>query len=67
MFKRKKKGSLIQNRRKEKSENHIPLLLVLVCGKILEKLMFSDRHVFYETYQVLSYQSDVKPGDSCIK
>ena len=52
---------------KQTLENDHPVLLLPICGKILERLIFSKMFNFsIENKLVSSNQSGFKPGDSCI-
>ena len=43
------------------------VLLLPICGKILERLMFNEMfNCFIENKLISSNQSGFKPGDSCI-
>ena len=52
---------------KQTLENYRPVLLLPICGKILERLLFNEMfHFFIENKLISSNQSGFKPGDSCI-
>ena len=52
---------------KKTLENYRPVLLLPICGKILERLMFNRMFNFFiENKSISSNQSGFKPGDSCI-
>ena len=48
-------------------ENHHPISLLSVCGKILERLICNKMFQFFTKNELISLnQSGFKPGDSCI-
>ena len=48
-------------------QNYRPVLLLPICGKILERLMFNEMFEFLtENKLISSSQSGFKPGDSGI-
>ena len=48
-------------------QNYHPVSLLLIGGKILERLMFNEMFEFFiENKLISSSQSGFKPGDSCI-
>ena len=48
-------------------KNYRPVLLLPICGEILERLMFSEMFKYFiENDLISSNQSGVKPGDSCV-
>ena len=52
---------------KDTLENHRPVSLLHICGKILERLMFNEMfNLFIENKLILFIQYGFKPGDSCI-
>ena len=52
---------------KQTLENYLPVSLLPICGKILERLMFSEMFNFFiENKLISSNQSGFKPGDSYI-
>ena len=49
-------------------KNYHPVSLLLVFGKIIQKLIFHEFFRFYIKNDLISFsQSGFKPGDSCIK
>ena len=52
---------------KQLIENYRPILLLSVCGKILERLIYNKMFEFFTENELISQnQSGFKPGDSCI-
>ena len=52
---------------KQLIENHRPISLLPVCGKILERLIYNKMFEFFTEDELISHnQSGFKPGDSCI-
>ena len=52
---------------KQTPENYRPVSLLLICRKILERLLFNEMFNFFiENKLISSNQSGFKPGDSCI-
>ena len=48
-------------------ENYRPILLLPVCGKILERIIYNKMFKFFSENELISHnQSGFKPGDSCI-
>ena len=48
-------------------QNYRPVLLLPICGNILERLMFNEMFQFFiENKLISSSQSGFKPEDSCI-
>ena len=51
---------------KQLIENYLPILLP-VCGKILERLIYNKMFEFFTENELISQnQSEFKPGNSCI-
>lgn len=49
-------------------KNYHPVSLLLVFGKVIQKLIFHEFFRFYTKNDLISFsQSGFKPGDSCIK
>ena len=65
-----KKGNIVPIHKKgdkQALQNYLPVSLLPVCGKILERLMFNEMFEFFiENKLIPSSQSGFKPGDSCI-
>ena len=65
-----KKGNIVPIHKKgdkQMVQNYRPISLLLICGKILERLMFNEMFEFFiENKLISSSQSGFKPGDSCI-
>ena len=52
---------------KQLSENYHPILLLPVCGKTLEQIIYNKLFEFFPENELISHnQSGFKPGDSCI-
>ena len=52
---------------KQLIEIYRPISLLLVCGKILERLIYDKMFEFFTETELISHnQSVFKPGDSCI-
>ena len=52
---------------KKALENYLSVLLLSICGKILERVMLNEMFIFFiENKLISSNQSGFKPGDSCI-
>ena len=48
-------------------KNYHPISLLLICGKIFERLIYNKMfEYFIENYLISQNQSGFKPGDSCI-
>ena len=48
-------------------KKYLPVSLLPICGKILERLMFNEMFKFFiENELISSNQSGFKPGDSCV-
>ena len=48
-------------------KNYHPVSLLLICGKIFERLIYNKMfEYFIENYLISQNQSGFKPGDSCI-
>ena len=65
----KKVTSFLFTKRGDKQmlQNYRPVLLLPVCGEILERLMFNEMfEIFIENKLISSSQSGFNPGDSCI-
>ena len=59
--------SLFIKNGKQLVENHRPVSLLPVCGKVLERLLHSEMFSFFIENDLISQdQSGFKPGDSCI-
>ena len=65
-----KKGNIVPIHKKGEKQtlkNYRPVSLLLICGKILERLMFNEMFkCFIENELISSNQTGFKPGDSCI-
>ena len=65
-----KKGNIVPIHKKgdkQMLQNYCPVLLLPICGKILERLMFNEMFEFFiENKLISASQSGFKPGDSCI-
>ena len=54
-------------KKKQLSENYHPILLLPVCGKTLEQIIYNKLFEFFPENELISHnQSGFKPGDSCI-
>ena len=52
---------------KQVLENHWPVSLLRICGKIFEELIFIALYFFFEDHKLLNpCQSGIKKNDSCI-
>ena len=52
---------------KKALENYRSVLLLSICGKILERVMLNEMFIFFiENKLISSNKSGFKPGDSCI-
>ena len=48
-------------------KNYLPVSLLPICGKTIERLMFSEMFEFFIENELISFsQSAFKPGDFCI-
>ena len=64
-----KKGNIVPVHKKGKTdiENYRPVSLLLICGKILGRLMFNEMFEFFlENKLISSSQSGFTAGNSCI-
>ena len=65
-----KKANLVpvhKNNYKQLIENYRPISLLLVCGKVLEWIIYNKMFEFFSENELISHnQSGFKPGDSCI-
>ena len=65
-----KKGNIIPIHKKGDKQilkNYLPVLLLPICGKIFERLIFNELFNFLLENNLISpNQSGFKPGDSCI-
>ena len=65
-----KKGNIVPIHKKgdkKTLKNYLPVSLLPICGKILERLMFNEMFKFFiENELILSNQSGFKPGNSCV-
>ena len=64
-----KKGNIASFTKRAQTdiENYPPVLLLPICGKILERLMFNKMfEIFIENKLISSSQSGFKPGDLCV-
>ena len=56
-----------RNNNKQLIENCHPVSLLPVCGKILERIIYSKMFEFFSENELISHnQSGFRPGDSCI-
>ena len=52
---------------KQLIENYLPISLLPVCGKILERIIYNKKFEFFSENELISHnQSGFRPGDSCI-
>ena len=52
---------------KQLIENYRPIVLLPVCGKILERLIYDKMFEFFSENELISHnQPGSKPGDSCV-
>ena len=52
---------------KQLIENYLPISLLPVCGKILERIFYNKMFEFFPENELISHnQSGFRPGDSCI-
>ena len=65
-----KKGNIVPIHKKGDKQilkNYRPVLLLPICEKILERLMFNEMFKFFIENELISWnQSDFKPDDSCV-
>ena len=65
-----KKANIVpihQKGTKKALENYLSVLLLSICGKILERVMLNEMFIFFIENKLISpNQSGFKPGDSCI-
>ena len=65
-----KKGNVVpvfENDDKQILKNYRPISLLLMCGKIFQKLIFKEIFKYFiENDSISPNQSGFKPGDSCI-
>ena len=52
---------------KQNIKNYRPVSLLPICGKIFERLIFSEMFIYFSANKLISKnQSAFQPGDSCI-
>ena len=65
-----KKGYIVPLHKKGGKQNikkYWPVSLLLICGKIFERLIFNEMFIYFFTDKLISKnQSDFQPSDSCI-
>ena len=62
-----KKANVHKKNDKQSYKNYYPILLLLICSKIFERLLYSNMYNFFDKNNLVSpNQSRFKPGDSCI-
>ena len=65
-----KKGYIVPLHKKGDKQNikkYWPVSLLLICGKIFERLIFNEMFIYFSTDKLISKnQSDSQPGGSCI-
>ena len=65
-----KKGNIVaihEKEEKQTSKNYRTVLLLPICGKSIERLMFNEMlNFFIENELISSNQSRFKPGNSCV-
>ena len=66
----KKKGNITpihKKGHKQNIKNYRPVSLLPICGKIFERLIFSEMFIYFSANKLISKnQSAFQPGDSCI-
>ena len=56
-----------KNGDKQNIKNYRPVSLLPICGKIFERLIFSEMFIYFSANKLISKnQSAFQPGDSCI-
>ena len=66
-----KKGNMVPIQKKgdnQNIKNYRPVPLLLICGKIFERLIVNKMFIYFSANKFISKnQSGSQPGDSCIK